>query len=34
MSGWIILGLIVAIGLYAVMLFNRLVGLRNQVANA
>jgi LemA protein len=34
MSGWIILGLIVAIGLYAIMLFNRLVGLRNQVANA
>ncbi len=34
MSGWIILGLIVAIGLYAVVLFNRLVGLRNQVANA
>src|SRR5687768_6840922 len=33
MSGWIILGLIVAVGLYAVMLFNRLVGLRNQVAN-
>ena len=34
MSGWIILGLIVAIGLYAIILFNRLVGLRNQVANA
>jgi LemA protein len=34
MSGWIILGLIVAIGLYAITLFNRLVGLRNQVANA
>lgn len=33
MSGWIILGLIVAVGLYAVMLFNRLVGLRNRVAN-
>ena len=33
MSGWIILGLIVAVGLDAIMLFNRLVGLRNQVAN-
>jgi LemA protein len=33
MSGWIILGLIVVVGLYAIMLFNRLVGLRNQVAN-
>jgi LemA protein len=34
MSGWIILGLIAAIGIFAVTLYNRLVGLRNQVANA
>jgi LemA protein len=34
MSGWIILGLIVAAGIYAVTLYNGLVGLRNQVANA
>ena len=33
MGGWIILGLIIAIGLYGIMLFNQLVGLRNQVAN-
>lgn len=34
MSGWIVLGLIVAAGIYAVTLYNSLVGLRNQVANA
>jgi len=33
MFGWIILGLVIAIGLYIIMLFNQLVGLRNQVAN-
>lgn len=34
MSGWIILAIIAAIGIFAVTLYNRLVGLRNQVANA
>lgn len=32
--GWIIVALIVAIPLLAVVLYNRLVGLRNQVRNA
>lgn len=31
---WILVGLAVAAVLYGIMLFNRLVGLRNQVANA
>lgn len=33
-AGWIILGLIVAVVGYVVLLYNRLVGLRNQVQNA
>jgi len=32
--GWVILALIVAIPLWGVALYNRLVGLRNQVKNA
>jgi LemA protein len=34
MSGWIVLGLIAAVVAWGVMLYNRLVSVRNQVSNA
>ena len=32
--GWIIVALIIAVPLFGIVLYNRLVGLRNQVKNA
>ena len=34
MAGWILVGVVVLVGLYAVMLYNRLVKRRNRIENA
>ena len=34
MAGWILLGVVVLLGVYAVMLYNRLVKRRNRIENA